>query len=326
MPRVFAIYMMLWRCADSNDAQIHDGKKRGKTMEAAISQGSMHAKMYCPVCNKDMKLAGEAGYYTLQRKFKTPILHCDQCDIYGRDVDSASLVEHYYAASYVQPVNEQRLLTQRQSFFDHILKLVSHRLAPTPGNDKPVLVDFGSSYGHLLMAAQNLGFRAVGVELNQEMIKLCAERRLEVVPDIVSVKERADVYTLIDSLYCVPDPKHILTQVRGALVPGGLVVARVTNRNQYARVVNALNRSRDFSMLGDATFSYSTKGVRRLFEAAGFRVDEILPEDGTGKQQLSGKTKLFYRISGLLHRVFAGKFIVTPGMIVVARPAQNQAG
>jgi hypothetical protein len=129
------------------------------------------------------------------------------------------------------------------------------------------------------------------------------------------------VFTLIDSLYYVPNPREILGAVRKKLLPGGLLIARVTNRNLYARVPNLFARDGDFSILGDAMVSYSCRGLSRLLNSTGFRITKLLPDSGQGKQSMGFKRWVLYRFSHGVYAMSGGFVNTSPGLIVLARPA-----
>src|SRR5262249_36654995 len=223
----------------------------------------------CPVCDIPTRRAGHANYYTKESRFTTSIFHCSLCDVYCREVDNERLIGHYYAASYVTLSNEERFLRQRRAFFEYLLSSID-RNRPSVADRKPLLVDFGCSYGHLLQAAEKPGYTAVGIELNEDLVTQCRARGLNVQPSLAHLSGAVDVFTLIDSLYCVPNPREILLSIRRGLAPAGMLVIRVTNRNQYARIRNSFARDNDFSILGDCTIGYSHHGIRRLLASAGF--------------------------------------------------------
>ena len=275
----------------------------------------------CPVCSQAMVEAGQAQYYTRQAKFSTAMYHCAGCDIYFRDIENRQMVDHYYATSYVQLANEDAFREQRQAFFDRIIHLAGKHLPQTGCLSTQIWVDFGSAYGHLLEKVQEMGYQAIGIELNRDLVDHCTQRRLAVVSDFQELPAgQISVVTLIDSLYYVPDPANVLAEIKHRLDPGGIIVARVTNRNLYARLSRRLAGKQDLNLLGDATVSYSYKGLVKLFEKQGFKIVQMLPDTGAGKVQ-SRSTAIVYRLSGILTALLGNKIVFSPGMIVVARIA-----
>jgi SAM-dependent methyltransferase len=276
----------------------------------------------CPVCDGPADAVGQAIYNTREARFMTDMFHCRACDVYCRYIDHGRLIGHYFAASYVNLSNEERFLKQRKEFFQHLLLSIDKTHGRSVLGRSPVLVDFGCSYGHMLEAAQRHAYDAIGIELNEELVRYCRERGLNVQASLDEVPGPVDVFTLIDSLYCVPNPKEILTAMRKKLVPGGILVARVTNRNLYGKIRNFFVRDNDFSILGDCTVSYSHTGIRRLLASADFEIIELLPDSAKGKHNMAWKTWLLYKFSYAAYVLSAGLVNVSPGTIVLARPAQ----
>ena len=274
----------------------------------------------CPVCSHPMSLTGEANYYTIQSKFKTPIYFCSDCDLYNRYVNVDQLVTHFYAASYVQPENESKLLNQREGLFQSILEIVSktlehHKLEKT----NVTLVDFGSAYGHLLEICRESRFNAIGIELNQNMIAHCRQKGLIVYSDLNELTDAVDIFTLIDSLYYIYNPKEILKLIREKLSSNGIMVVRLTNRNLYAKIQNLFKYNKDYSIIGDATISYSVKTAKKLFELTGFEIINIIPDTGKSKKELGWKTRFFYFLTSFFTMLTFNLFVLTPGVIFVAR-------
>jgi 2-polyprenyl-3-methyl-5-hydroxy-6-metoxy-1,4-benzoquinol methylase len=292
----------------------------GHVQETATSVQGNEKPAVCPVCGRRTRLSGYASYYDQSARYKTPVYYCASCDLFCRDIDARSLVSHYYTASYVQSVNEQSLFLARVEFFRWILSLL-RRYLPARGADEsrqPMLLDFGSSYGHLLSLAQEQHFRAVGIELNESLVGSCREKGLCVYQRLDEFSGQVDAVTSIDSLYCVPDVRELLAGIRARLKPDGIFLVRVTNRNLYARLNSRFVHKGDLSMIGDATVSYSAKSIKKLLISSGFRIAKIIPDYGKGKR-LSARKRLFYLSGYLLTLLTLKRCILTPGIIVVAK-------
>jgi len=293
----------------------------GHVQELATSVQDLAKPAICPVCGRRTRLSGDAAYYDQSARYKTPVYYCASCDVLCRDVDARRLVSHYYAASYVQGENEQSLFLARIEFFRWILSLVSGYM-PARGADelpRPMLLDFGSSYGHLLSLAQEQRFRAVGIELNEELVDSCRKKGLCVYRRLDEFPGQVDAVTAIDSLYCVPNVRELLADIRERLKPDGVLLVRVTNRNLYARLNSRFLHKGDLSMIGDATVSYSARSMKKLLISSGFRIARIIPDYGKGKR-LRARKRLFYLSGYILTLLTLKRCILTPGMIVVAKP------
>jgi len=279
---------------------------------------------HCPVCNEPMSFSGHADYYDRSSKYKTSIYYCNGCDIFYRDVDSAKMVDHYYAASYVQEQNEERFFNSRIKFLDYMLSLVCKYGKKQSRDDKGEfsLLDFGSSYGHLLDLAKDKGVQPVGIELNEDLIASCREKGLTVYKQLNDVSKKVDVVTMIDSLYCVPNCKAILNDIKGVLKPDGILLVRITNRNLYAKFLKKYIHKGDLSAIGDATISYSFKGIKKLLVLTGFKVIKVIPDYGRGKR-LGFKKYLYYRFSYILTLLTGKRIVLTPGIIIVAKMEES---
>jgi hypothetical protein len=133
----------------------------------------------CSICDGPTQPVGRATFKIKEGQLVTAIHYCRACDVYGRDVKGTKLVDHYYVASYTDIRNEDRFLNERKGFFEYILSLAEESRGPLVGGN-PVLVDFGCSYGHMLEVAQKRGYTTVGIEMNQELVRLCRGRGLNV--------------------------------------------------------------------------------------------------------------------------------------------------
>ncbi|HRE48003.1 MAG TPA: methyltransferase domain-containing protein [Aggregatilineales bacterium] len=274
----------------------------------------------CPLCQSPLQPAGDAPFNVgRSENFRTPIHYCAACRVFVRQIEEDTLTRHFEAASYTNPVNEDRFRGGRVTFFRYLLRLVMHHLDK---HSTPLtLIDFGSAYGHLLEITSEFGVCSIGIEINAALVAACRERGLEVYSHLADMPPElngADAVTMIDSLYYLAQPHPVLAALTERLKPGGIVAARVTNRLPYARLARWLRRRDPMALLGDATISYSRRGVRRLFERAGYRILSILPEAGTGKRS-EGIAALAYGLTGILARLTGGRLLLTPGMIILAR-------
>lgn len=280
----------------------------------------------CPLCSQTLQLAGYADYCDLQSKFRTPMYYCKPCDIYYRHIDRSKMLEHCDAAIYVRPENEQRYFYSRSAFFDFILSLVEKHFADkqrrAESGQALTLVDFGSAYGHLLKMAQDRRFNAIGVELNENMVELCKNKGLTVYKQLSELSGQANVFTLIDSIYYVPDGKELMTQIKQKLRKNGIIVVRITNRNWLLRLKRMIAPKSYLSILGDPMISYSLKGLRKLLSDTGFEILKIIPDHGVGKQ-MAWKKKALYLISYFFTLLTGKLLIFTPGIIVIAEAKKN---
>ena len=244
--------------------------------------------------------------------------YCKACNIYYRDIENRQIVDHFYAASYVQRENESRFFLARQNFFKFILTVISKFFQSRGMTELSslTLVDFGSSYGHLLELSKQWGFKAIGIELNEDLIQYCTEKKLIVFRKVDNLPEKVDIFTLIDSLYYLPNPREMLLKINVHLKEEGIVVIRITNRNLYTKLLGKLLYRGNLNILGDSIISYSLKSVKILFNLTGFEVIRVIPDFGQGKK-LDSKQKIFYLLTSLLTYLSFKTIILTPGIIIV---------
>jgi len=274
----------------------------------------------CPICSQSMKFTGQASYYDRKFKFETSMYYCKACNIYYRDIENRQIVDHFRAASYVQRENESSLFLARQNFFKFIFTVIN-KYFQSRGMTKLsflTLVDFGSSYGHLLELSQQWGFKVIGIELNEDLIQYCTEKKLIVFRKVDNLPEKVDVFTLIDSLYYLPNPREMLLKINAHLKEEGIVVIRITNRNLYAKLLGKLLHRGNLNILGDSIISHSLKSVKILFNLTGFEVIRVIPDRGQGKR-LDLKLKMFYLLTFLLTYLSFKTIILTPGIILVGK-------
>src|SRR5262245_36483937 len=98
------------------------------------------------------------------------------------------------------------------------------------------LLDFGCGSGHFLVAARRQGWEVDGVELDEDAIRACADRGLEVGREIGSFESGAfDVVTAIEVVEHLDDPLESLRQFRRVLRPGGAAYVTTPNFDSLTR-------------------------------------------------------------------------------------------
>jgi SAM-dependent methyltransferase len=100
--------------------------------------------------------------------------------------------------------------------------------APSGGR----LLDVGSAHGWFLSAARSGGFAAEGIEPDEAVAKMAADRgpvRVGFFPDLLDPDERFDVITFNDVLEHIPDVRAAVEQVHHFLAPNGLLSVNIPN-------------------------------------------------------------------------------------------------
>ena len=131
--------------------------------------------------------------------------------------------------------------------------------------------------------------RVLGLEPNPERARLAAERGIEVEvgtfgESVVRRHGAFDVVLFADVLEHLEDPAAMLRAVRGALAPGGRVLASIPNVAHWSVRLALLAGRFDYQPTGimDATHLrwFTRASVARLFRESGYAVDEMRASAG----------------------------------------------
>ncbi|MHA2402035.1 MAG: class I SAM-dependent methyltransferase [Candidatus Kariarchaeaceae archaeon] len=268
----------------------------------------------CPVCDKHMNYEGAEKYYGREKSYLTPIYFCSYCNLFFRNVDPKVLNEHLSVASYVRKENEQKFFNERRGFFKYLISILKKHINK---DNKTSILDFGCSYGHFLELASQEGFDCVGVEQNDDCIRYCRQKGLQVFKSIDETFEKFDAIIGIDSLYYICDCKKVICKMKSLLCFDGILLFRITNRNFYAKFRKTILKKSNYS-IGDATISYSKKAFLSLLEDCGFDTVSIIPDAGIGKKLNLGR-RLYYLFTYFLTIITGKKLFICPGIIFVAK-------
>ncbi|HUK56160.1 MAG TPA: class I SAM-dependent methyltransferase [Nitrospiria bacterium] len=262
----------------------------------------------CPVCTGPMAERGYAKYLDGVQNFVTvPVFYCKACDLFSKALPRDLLKSHLKAAAYALPNNERAYYRKKNEFFKFIVSLVLRY------KNNPTMLDVGCSYGHLMMAAAEKGMDAEGVEINGALREKLETKGFRVYKDLFEVPERYDAITFIDSFFYFENPLDVLNRCNELLKEDGILLLRLTNRNWLAGLRWTLLKRRDLSVLGDTTHSYSIKSITRALNKTGFNLK------GVHFFERGRMEKIVHRLAGLLAVATFHQFILTPGVIVVAK-------
>jgi SAM-dependent methyltransferase len=259
---------------------------------------------------------GTADYYLPAiPRILTALFQCPDCGALYRLLEERQLRSHYDASTYTNPRFEDQFRKQRTRFFRHLASLAT-RHAGVPGT----CLDFGCSYGHLLLLLREMGSNVCGIELCDQARNICQSHELCVFKSLDELHPslRFDLVTFIDSLYYVPDPRTLLQSLRERLSPDGRVLIRVANRNWILQFLKSVRHRTEFgSWLGDAIIGYSKSNLELLLRKTGYRVIGTRYWE-PGKVHADWKTQMFYWTTSAITCASFGSIAVSPGIIVVA--------
>ncbi len=285
----------------------------------------------CPVCAG--KHSQYLGWQNLSirpnQSISTDIYLCLECGTaYRQRFSKDTLYEHLVSgASYTDLARVQHWADVREGFFKWILKTVSSRVRP----DQRRMLDIGCSYGHLVRLFRDAGWEACGVDVSPVVTEYaCRNLGITVIQGAIEEinlpTSSFDVVTMIDSLYYMQEPYHVLKLVHTLLRPEGLLVIRSINRALLSRAhywLRCINLSRTtqelpFSVLGDAIYSPSISGLRLLLERTAFRDTVMISESGCEKK-MSRPNAAIYLIAHVIWLATGKRVLLSPGVLLLTR-------
>ena len=260
---------------------------------------------------------------------RTTLYYCKICDlsIRGLNADDPMVSTHYELALYTDPEKEAYWRERRKKFFNWFYQMALRH----SGHRPEVVLDFGCSYGHLLDIFADGGAHTIGIEISPQMVqRIKREWRHQVystVEDTNIADDSVDLIVAIDSIYCCggSDPTELLATFCRKLRRGGILIARITNRNQihrfYAFRWHVLHgrfcvpAPIPYRICGDAMLNFSERALISRFPHAGLRKVAAYRWERKRKRPLE-----YVRDAAVLvaYYVSAGRIDICPGLVIVA--------
>lgn len=166
------------------------------------------------------------------------IVQCPQCDlVYSQEVVNRDSDESRYRSgnfmSALIDVHRNAVYAELES---NKARYIVGRLAQARGALETSLLDIGCSTGALLQAAAEIGWQALGIDLNHDGVQIARNRGLEAVegcfPQDLPIERRSfGAITMLDVLEHTEDPVGFLASVSENLLPGGVLGVQVPNFN-----------------------------------------------------------------------------------------------
>ena len=247
----------------------------------------------CPVCQSPSP--SEAWQYN-----EYQVLACPNCDLQfvypmlGANAD-------FYTERYQTTIAAMRADDIHPGFRFTVRKIKSvaqNYLEPS----RRRAIDIGCGPGYLLSELTKLGFDALGIDFNPDVVRVAQEHfhvkaHVGDVAELIRINARFDLALLIHVLEHVPDPAHLLRDISLVLERGGILLIDLPNRERFA-----FNRSiqKGTFFWGEypphhITF-WSVKALSAALELAGYTVLECVPrplgEEGQIKIFLKNRLKL----------------------------------
>jgi glycosyltransferase involved in cell wall biosynthesis/SAM-dependent methyltransferase len=296
------------------------------TLQTASARAAVGS--HCAVCGA----ATRGGAWYRSRQYRL----CSRCGTAVAPVlPEPARVREVYEREYPRQFAPERIVPARRALFAALLE----RLARLTASRR--LLDLGCGGGHLLVTAEERGWRCVGTDVARPACTaaLKAAGRPVVQADSAAVPLRdgeADAVTLVNVLDHVVDPARVLAEAHRVLTDGGVLVVRVPNgafHRACLRAVAWLGPLGRMTALGSYPvfhlFSFTAAGLRHLVAATGFEVVEVRnsPLSAEGPEaadapphRLSHALRaLLGGATGAVARLSAGRWLLAPSIELYAR-------
>ena len=135
-------------------------------------------------------------------------------------------------------------------------------------------LDFGSGLGQCLEASQSLGWKSVGIEMNEFCLDLSKKKKLKVFNDLKYLNKniKYEIITLFEVIEHLPDPVKILKKLKLRLSNNGVLIISCPNWNSLERFLFKNN----WKVIHPEHYHYFTKKtILSLLKKANFDVLEI---------------------------------------------------
>ena len=166
------------------------------------------------------------------------IVQCVKCSlVYSREVINRDADNSRYRQSNAMDahmaLHTNRVYAELES---NKARYIIAGLREASDGSSGTLLDIGCSTGAILQAAREVGWQALGIDLNGSAVKIARARGLAAMEgycpeDIPSSAGSFRAITMLDVLEHAEDPVGLLVSVTRHLVPGGVLGVQVPNFN-----------------------------------------------------------------------------------------------
>ncbi len=235
--------------------------------------------MSCPLCRTSGSRPSWLGALRY-RSVEYPYLECSGChSLYADPMPDGTALAQMYGADYQPGSGAAYAQMDDPKEPERVVRWLAAR---TPGT----FVDYGCGPGHLLAAVKSTGWRAMGVEFDEQVAADAAKRSGAEVANRFTVEQlfaeqRADVLHLGDVIEHLTDPDREMPRILRLLKPGGLLMAQgplEANTTLFTTVLRGarqLRRSRVSEMAPYHVLLATADGQRRFFDRFGLHTVEF---------------------------------------------------
>lgn len=262
------------------------------TKSTSLSKATAFETVACPLCASRSFTVLRPGSFPehLSEEFLSTIYRSSSDAVLFEQVVQCRICEVVYLNPRLNPAlivdsyaegEDRSFIAQdpmRMRTFEKALKRLSQRHNLSLSTETSVL-DIGCAGGAFLLATENMGMRAVGIEPNRWMCEYArSEHQLDarsgVLADHSFEDDSFDLITLWDVIEHVPDPNAELQKIFRILKPGGVLVVNYPDyRSLPARL---LGWKWPFWLSVHLTY-YTPNTIDKHLTEIGFQVQSIRP-------------------------------------------------
>lgn len=242
----------------------------------------MNATKKCPFCTEipsTLDYLFSASDHSGQIPGVFAVYRCSTCGTGVTDISVNDALLHQMYDAYYDVQNIVRL--ESHPLHRRYRKTHLRRMSPLARGWR--LLDVGCGSGLFVKAATESGFSASGIDISQVSVEtgrklwnldLQCATIAEFAPKEEN-RKRFNIITMYSVLEHVESPRETLESLRGMLADDGLLVAEVPN---FSSIQARVFGTRWFNLdVPRHLFHYSTHGLARLVQSAGFDVIAVRP-------------------------------------------------
>ena len=216
------------------------------------------------------------------------IYECQSCGVVQSAIDHDRAIEQYQSLKYYKSTGFYDRPQAFAKMFDSILKHLERYV------QAPRLLDVGCGFGGLVMAANQRGWDAEGIELSSVAAKHCVTLGLKVQQGTLSGLQFPEAsfkaVVMNHVLEHVIDPRAELTEVHRILKPDtGIVFISVPN---FGGLLSQIQNGRWWHLMPHAHLWHFKMGtIKPILEEIGFEIVETYTRSVEGWDQVKGSPK-----------------------------------
>lgn len=284
----------------------------------------------CPDCHNDKLIKfGQFIYYS-------NIFHIKFCPNCGLYFSNTLLDQEVITKHFENTYNDELYFSDHRKYiFEHITSIANKH---TIENGK--VLDIGGGKGHMLnnIKAVRPDIIATLNDLSKYSCNYCSETYAiksicSDIPNLQKINSQFNTILLIDVIYYEPKLNEIFKTINKLLYPNqGTIIIRIPNRlkliklhqllfNTFGSPNNKIFQSSMKYLNPEHIYIFSQSYIENKLKKTGFNKITFIPSpllDKTKeKERFFGK--IFFQFANIIWKLTAGKLILTPSMVVIAK-------